>query len=99
MIELVLYDAGGETLRRPFEPVSVAVQTVNPKFSPARGASSQLGNAQTTFPIFQQFFIEHRYLGINKDRQRDIAARPAAFNDGHGKRVVNLRSGQSHAAV
>src|SRR5438093_7549334 len=99
MVELVLYDTGRKTLGSPLEPVCMAVQTVNAKFSPARNASSQLRNAEASFPVFEQFFIENCDLGIDKHRQGNIPPRPVALDDGNGERVVNLRSRQAYAVI
>src|SRR5262249_5412877 len=66
---------------------------------PARYPPAKIGDAEATFPIFDQLLIEDRHLRIYEDSYRDGATRPVAFDDGNRKGFVNLRSGQPDAVI
>jgi len=68
VVELVLDNTGGKTFGSKFEPISMAVQSVNAQFSPPGNASAQIRNAEASFPVFEELFIEHGYIRIDKDR-------------------------------
>src|SRR5438105_1748143 len=91
VIELVLDDTRGEVCGDEFEPISMTVQRVDAKSSPAGNLAPHIGNAEASLPIFDKVLVKYRDIGIDQHRHRNVPTRSMTFNNGDREGLMNLR--------
>src|SRR5688500_14494983 len=99
VIHLVLDDARKKILRDKLRRGGIPVPGLHVKFAESRHASTKLGNAQTSFPVFEKRVVEDLYLRIYQHRQRDFPARSVALDHCQRQGFMNLRSSKTNAVV
>jgi hypothetical protein len=82
VIEFVLNDPREEAFGSQLNSLTVAIQRVDAKFSPARNTAPKIRDAEASFPVLDTAFIQDRYVGIHEHSHWNVAARTMTFDDG-----------------